>query len=281
MHWNLTSVAAACAVLSLMFAGAAEPASAQGWGHLEGQFVFEGEVPTLPPLVAKGDGNAKDAAVCAADGVPDQTIVVNPENKGIANICVYMRKAPTKIHPDLAAPAETEVVFDQKGCMFLPHVLVVNTKQTVLVKSGDPVNHNTRTSPFSNEAINLIVRPNERDGVPVKMPQSELRTPPVKVSCDIHPWMSAYWLVTDHPYVAVTDADGRFRIENLPAGKHQFVVWQEKAGYVAGFVEDTDAVQRVQPSDPKRPVQMIEVTIADGETTAIGPVRVAADAFQK
>jgi hypothetical protein len=93
--------------------------------------------------------------------------------------------------------------------------------------------------------------------------------------------MSAYWMVTDHPYVAVTDADGRFRIENLPAGKHQFVVWQEKAGYVAGFVEDTDAVSRVLPSDPKRPVQMIEVTIVDGETTTIGPVMVAADAFQK
>jgi hypothetical protein len=281
MRSNLIPCALAGAALTFIALGAAQPACAQGWGSVEGQFVFDGEVPSLKPLVEKGDANAKDAAVCAADGVPDQTIIVNPDNKGIANICVYMRKAPTKIHPDLAAPAESEVVFDQKGCMFLPHVLVVNTKQTVLVKSDDPVNHNTRTSPFSNEAINLIIRPNERDGVPVKMPQSELRTPPVKVSCDIHPWMSAYWLVTDHPYVAVTDGDGRFKIENLPAGKHQFVVWQEKAGYVAGFVEDTDAVNRVQPSDPKRPVQMIEVTIADGETVTIGPVMIAADAFQK
>jgi hypothetical protein len=281
MRLNSVPLAAAGVAITLVALCAAQPVAAQGWGTFEGQFVFDGEVPSLPPLVAKGDANAKDAAVCAADGVSDQTIVVNPDNKGIANICVYMRKAPTKIHPDFANPTESEVVFDQKGCTFLPHVLIVNTKQTVLVKSDDPVNHNTRTSPFSNEAINLIVRPNERDGVPVKMPQSELRTPPVKVSCDIHPWMSAYWLVTDHPYVAVSDADGRFRIENLPAGKHQFVVWQEKAGYVAGFVEDTDDVHRVQPSDPKRPVQMIEVTIVDGETTTIGSVMVAADAFQK
>lgn len=280
MRLNVMSCAAVCAV-SLIAVGASKPAAAQGWGNFEGQFVFDGEVPILDPLVAKGDPNAKDPAVCAADGVPNQTLVVNPDNKGIANVCLYLRKAPTKIHPDLAAPAESEVVFDQKGCMFFPHVLIVNTKQTVLVKSDDPVNHNTRTSPFANEAINLIVRPNERDGVPVKMPQSELRTPPVKVSCDIHSWMSAYWLVTDHPYVAVTDADGRFRIENLPVGKHQFVVWQEKAGYVAGFVEETDAVHRVQPSDPKRPVQMIEVTITEGGTTTIGPVMIGADAFNK
>lgn len=276
---NRTAFAlAASALISICTATTAQ---AQGWGVIEGQLVLDGDVPDLKPLIAKGDASAKDAAVCAADGVPDQTLVVNAENKGIANICLYMRKAPTQIHPDLKAPEELEVVFDQKGCMFLPHVLTVHTSQTVLVKSDDPVNHNTRTSPFSNEAINLIIRPNERDGVPVKMPRSELRTPPVKVSCDIHPWMSAYWLVTDHPYVAVTDADGRFRMENVPAGKHKFIVWQEKAGYVASYVEDTDSVQRVMQSDPKRPIQEIEITVVDGETTTVGPVLVPAAAFTK
>jgi hypothetical protein len=56
---------------------------------------------------------------------------------------------------------------------------------------------------------------------------------PVPVACNIHPWMKAYVLVKDHPYSAVTDADGRFEIKNLPVGEWEFVAWQEKAGYVS------------------------------------------------
>lgn len=239
---------------------------ADGWGSVEGQFVLEdGELPTLQPLVRQGDASAKDADVCAADGVPDETLVINPENRGIANICLYMRSAPDDIHPDLAESEEPEVVFDQKGCRFRPHILIVRTDQTVLIKSDDPIAHNTRTSPFANQPINFTVRPNDQEGVPVEMPRSELRTPPVKVSCDIHPWMSGYWMVSDHPYVAVTDSDGRFRIENLPAGTHTFRVWQERAGYL-----ETEAFSRD-----------LEVTIEDGEVTELEPITVSRDVFFK
>jgi hypothetical protein len=55
---------------------------------------------------------------------------------------------------------------------------------------------------------------------------------PLKVTCDIHSWMNAYWVVTDHPYAAVSDADGKFKIENLPAGEHTFRVWHERQGYL-------------------------------------------------
>src|SRR5690606_35171102 len=101
---------------------------------------------------------AKDAAVCAAQDVPDDSLIVDSDTKGIANICLYIRKAPKKIHPDLAKSEDKEVVFDQKGCRFMPHVLIVRTDQTVLVKSEDPINHNTRTAPFANKAENLIVK---------------------------------------------------------------------------------------------------------------------------
>ena len=254
-----------CAAAGGLLWSMCDSAAAEEWGTLEGQFVLEGSPLELDPLVVKGDSSAKDADVCAVNGVPDNSLVVNEENKGIANICLYIRKAPKSIHPDLEASAEKEVVFDQKGCIFLPHILIVRTDQTVLVKSDDPISHNTRTSPFSNEPINLSIQANDRKGVEVPMPKSELRTPPVKVSCDIHPWMSAYWMVSDHPYVAVTDADGKFKIEKIPAGEHTFRVWHERSGYV-------------ETSEFKRD---LTVEIEGGETQTLEPFKVSVESFEK
>ena len=233
--------------------------AADDWGTIEGQFVFEGDAPELAPLVAKGDQAVKDAAVCAANEVPDETLLVNPENKGIANIFLYIRKAPKKIHPDLKKSAESEIVFDQKNCQFLPHAMIVRTDQTILVKSGDPISHNTHTHPFFYKAENLVIPANDRKGTPLQFTKSQLRVPPVKVTCDIHPHMIAWWMVSDHPYVAITDADGKFKIENLPAGQHTFRVWHEKLLYV-------------NCSEFKRDWK---IKVAGGETTTLPTIKIS------
>lgn len=213
------------------------PAAAAEWGTIEGQILFDGDAPSLTPRVKKGDAAAKDSAVCAAEEVPDETVVINPESKGVANVVVYLRKAPADVHPDLKASAEKEVEFDQKGCRFAPHVLAVRTDQTVRCISQDAVPHNVRTAPLKNTAQNFVVAANDAKGQAVEVPQAE--TFPFPVKCDIHQWMEAYWIVTDHPYVAVTDADGKFKIENLPVGVHKFAVWQEKCGFVERNFEVT------------------------------------------
>ena len=256
-------VIAAIAATSLTWAGFA--IAADEWGNIEGQFVLEGDIPVLKPIVAKGDPAVKDSKVCAANEVPDDSLAINPDNKGIANICLYIRKAPKSVHPDLKASAEKEIVFDQVGCRFFPHLLIVRTDQTVLVKSGDSISHNTHTNPFKNSAQNLTIAANERKGVPYHMKQSELAGVPVKVNCDIHPHMLAYWLVTDHPYVAVTDANGKFAIKNLPVGDHTFRVWHERPGYVncAEFKKD------------------VTIKVEAGKTTTLGPYKVKAEEFTK
>ena len=55
---------------------------------------------------------------------------------------------------------------------------------------------------------------------------------PVRVSCSLHPWESAWLVLRDDPYMAVSDEDGKFEIKNLPTGKLTFQVWHEHAGYV-------------------------------------------------
>jgi hypothetical protein len=130
----------AAAVVS--FLGAVSSAEAQ-WGSVSGKVVLDGAVPDLKPLVAKGNAAAKDAAVCAAQEVPNELLVVDPSSKAIANVVIYLKKAPAKVHPDLAKPAAMSVTYDQKGCRFIPHIAVVQTSQTVNVISSDGVSHNS------------------------------------------------------------------------------------------------------------------------------------------
>jgi hypothetical protein len=66
-----------------------------------------------------------------------------------------------------------------------------------VVKSDDPVAHNTHTYTLRSDPVNIIIPPNDREGVPVRKPNPELLPMPVK--CDIHPWMAAHWLIVDHP----------------------------------------------------------------------------------
>lgn len=227
---KLISLTSACAVIAL--AGTVYSGSAQAqWGTVKGQVVLDGALPKIDLLVPKGKADVRDAAVCAAQDVPDEKLVVDAESKGIANVVIYMAKKPEKIHPDLVKSKEKEVTFDQKGCRFVPHVLMVRTDQQVRVLSDDAVAHNTHTYPLKNTSANFIVTPSNRIGVELK-PLNLAERLPVKVGCDIHAWMTAYWVVVDHPYAAVTNAKGEFEIADLPVGKHEFIVWHEGAGYL-------------------------------------------------
>ncbi len=204
--------------------------SAAETGTIEGQIVLEGDVPTLAPKVKKGDPTAKDPSVCAADDVPDESLVVDPATKGVANVIIYLRKAPAGMPADLKASKVKEVVVDQKGCRYFPHITAVRTDQTVKCVSNDAVAHNVNIAPFVNPAQNFIIPANDQKGTNVTLKSPEAL--PVSVKCDIHNFMQSYWVVTDHPYVAVTDKEGKFKIEGLPAGEHSFTVWQESAGYI-------------------------------------------------
>ena len=105
------------------------------------------------------------------------------------------------------------------------------------IANMDAFNHNTRTAPIKNQPVNFTITPNEQKGLPVKLTVAE--TLPTEVKCDIHPWMTAYCLIIDHPYAVVTDADGKFKIEKLPAGDLEFRYWHSKVGYVEKTVKIT------------------------------------------
>jgi len=237
-----------------------QPAADDEFGTITGQFLLEGEIPTLKALVEKGDMKVNDAAICAAADVPDDSLVVDPKTKGIANIFVYLPKAG-KIHPRLKDSATKEVAFDQKDCRFVPHALLVRTDQVVRVKSDDSCAHNTKTNTRRNDPVNYLLQAKDRTGKEVKNKAPEKL--PVKVECNIHRWMSAWWLILDHPYAAISDDKGKFTIADLPAGEVELIVWHERVGYVPA----ADGQRRHK------------VTVVAGQTVDLGTIKIPAAAL--
>ena len=97
------------------------------------------------------------------------------------------------------------------------------------MKNLDKFAYSIHVAVSSNPARNLLLR--SRQSQSVILANREQRTP-VNVSGNIQPWLSAWLVVTDHPYVAVTDENGRFAIYFCPTGVRCLRVWHERAGWI-------------------------------------------------
>lgn len=85
--------------------------------------------------------------------------------------------------------------------------------------------------------------------------------------------MTAYVLVLDHPYAAVTDKDGKFKIENLPAGELEFRYWHERVGYVTKIEKIVDGKPKIENT--------VKLAIAAGKTTDVGTIKIPVARFAK
>lgn len=207
---------------------AAAPTASDGFGTLKGKVVIEGNKPTLKFLVNKGDAGVKDAAVCATVDVPNEALLTGADGKGVKYALVYLPK-PTAVNPEAVSAAQAaKVVFDQKNCVFVPHVIGFMKGQSIDIVSSDPVGHNVNAKMRANGASNNLLGPGQKTTFTPKAAEGR----PSEVTCDIHPWMKAYWLILDNPYFAVTDENGNFEIKNAPAGTQKVVVWQEAVQFV-------------------------------------------------
>lgn len=248
--------------LSLLVAVAvatlASSAEAQQWGSLKGQFVYDGAVPTPTKLEPN-----KDVEVCGKCALFGESLTVDPTSKGIANIVIYCRTRGVKVNPEVTAALPETVELDNDCCRFEPHVAVLTLDQTLTILNSDAVGHNAACAPLGDTPFNPIIPPNGK----VTHKFGRAQRVPQPVSCSIHPWMKGWVLPLDHPYFAVTDAEGKFEIKGLPAGEElEFQVWQEKAGYLEA------------KSDWKR--GQFEATIpADG--LDLGTIKVAASEFEE
>ena len=194
-------------------------------GTVSGVIRFEGEIPELPPLVRKGT-ELRLGETVAAD-IPDRSLVVDGETRGLANVFVYLAEQPAGAGGESATPP---TVLEIRNFEYVPRAAVVRTGSTVRVENHDRGTYNIRTRPARNVPFNYVVGHN---GQVSKVLYQHPEPFPLPVRGDLHPWMLAWHLPLDHSFAAVTDEQGRFTIEGLPPGEHRLTLWHERAGYLA------------------------------------------------
>ena len=183
-------------------------------GSISGTVKYDGDIPSAKIL--KVD---KDEQTCGHENKVSEELVINGESKGIKNVVVSL--------VDIASGKKIEAVtaaLDQKECLFIPHVLAIPVGSSVDLLNSDNVMHNLHSWAIKNAAFNEGV---SGGGILTKkFDFAEV----VKITCDVHKWMSSFIVVKANPYFAVTDENGNFKIENVPAGKYKIEAWQEKLG---------------------------------------------------
>ena len=217
--------AAAKAVVSTVEPAAPAAPVARVEGAVSGMIKFKGDMPDAPAVDISSD------PVC--DGLHPggfAMATVRGEGGGLADVFVELTGVPDERYK---APKEP-VVLDQVGCTYIPHVFGVMKKQDIEILNSDDTLHNIHPTPSVNREFNVGM-PTKGMKITKSFKKAEGAFP---VKCDVHPWMKAWCIVMEHPYFAVTGADGNFRIDtsDLPDGEYGVKMWHETLGTKEGKV---------------------------------------------
>lgn len=196
-----------------------QPAMAAAGGTITGKVVFSGSAPAAKKIKV-----TKDPEKCGSE-VADEELVV-ASDRGIKNVVVSVAGVqgnPPKL--------DKNATVDQKGCVFNPRVVIVPAGAPLDILNSDGVLHNFHTYSSKNPVINKA-----QPGFKKKMTETFAQAEVIKVTCDAHPWMLGWVVVTNHPYVAATDASGTFKIAGVPPGNHTIEIWHETLGKTAQTV---------------------------------------------
>ena len=159
--------------------------------------------------------------------------VVGP-NHELADVVVSLKGVTGKS----TGASQPPVVLDQKGCLYTPQILAIQTGQKLIVKNSDPCIHNVHPTPTAsgNPESNQVQRPGGADlDFVYAQPEMFLR-----FKCDVHPWMFAWVSVFDSPWFCVSGLDGKFVIKNVPPGKYTVEAAHRKLGTQTQDVEVKD-----------------------------------------
>ena len=217
------------AVLAIGIFAAWQAASA---ADITGVITLKGTPPAEKEITPMMDN--PDCAAMYNGKMPTTHFYVVGPNGVFADVVVSL-KGITGQSTGAGAPA---AVLDQKGCLYSPQILAVQTGQKIVVKNSDSCVHNVHSTPAvaGNAEHNDVQMPGGPD-LTYTFPQPEMF---LRFKCDVHSWMFAWVSVFDSPYFSVSDKDGRFVIKNVPPGKYTVEANHRKLGAQTQDVEVAD-----------------------------------------
>lgn len=208
------TIALALGLSGMTPVAAYDGAPVSGGGTISGVVKYKGTAPAPAAL----DIN-KDKEVCATAPKTSKELVVGADG-GIQYAVVSIATIAKGKPFEAAKP-----VVDQKGCEYLPHITLVPAGKDFDILNNDGILHNIHTYSTKNAPLNRA-QPKFKKTLTEKLEQPER----VKLTCDVHGWMTGWVVVMDHPYYAATDDKGAFKLTDVPPGDYELKVWQEKLG---------------------------------------------------
>jgi hypothetical protein len=197
---------------------AAPPQSVAGYtvqpgpgGTVSGKILYAGK-----PLKPKKVTVTQDQSVC---GNMKEMAPVEIKEGGVADAVVWIDDLTHGKAFSFPAPT-----LDQKGCMFVPHVLVMAPGELKVINS-DQAAHNVHIFSKANRAFNQVMPPGS-DPLSISL----FRPDTVIIRCDVHTWMQGYVVVAKNPYYVVSGSGGSFSLADVPPGAYHLSVWQETLG---------------------------------------------------
>jgi len=194
---------------------------AAGGGSITGSVKLSGTAPHM-----KGIDMSKDPYCVQQhqNNPPKMENVVVGTGDGLENVVLYISQGLTGNE----AASSAEPTFDQKGCMYTPHVLALDVDQKFKVITSDATTHNIHPLP-SPTTGNIGWNKSQPPGAPPIETSWKNQEVAIQVKCNIHPWMHGYFVVVKGPY-ATTDSNGNYTIENVAPGSYTVTAWQEDLG---------------------------------------------------
>ncbi|MHC4854420.1 MAG: carboxypeptidase regulatory-like domain-containing protein [Planctomycetota bacterium] len=209
----------------------------KGTATVNGTVRFEGTPPKRRPL----DLGAEEFCVAEHQDKPlrSETVIVGKDG-GLANVFVHVKSG---LRGWKFPKATGDVVLDQYGCQYKPHMLGAQVGQTLKVKNSDPIMHNVHATDMKS-GRDFFNWAQAKKGT--EHAKALKRASFYRVKCDVHGWMGSHVMVVKHPFFAVTGEDGKFTLAKLPPGTYTIEAWQERLG-----------------------TQTASVTVKDGETKEV------------
>jgi hypothetical protein len=186
-------------------------------GAVRGTVRLAGEVPALEAMPV-----GKDQEVCGLD-IPDLSLRLGP-GAAVADAVVSLRGIERgKELPSLVGVAEIEL----RRCVSFPRLRLVPLGATLEIHNRDPILHEVHGYVSGKGEVLHLALPVQGFRVRAKLEQPGI----IVLRCAAgHPWMSGYVVVQEHPYYAVTEENGSFTINQVPAGSYRLGVWHELLG---------------------------------------------------